>query len=636
MSSSSSAKTSSSRTREPALVARAAFVLLVAATFGAFFLAQRLKSAPPVIHVGGLARYFSPERRANAFSVTLKVSDDLTVDVVNLDGDRVRRLADAVHATAHRPVRLAWDGRTDDGARAPDGEYRVRVALRNEGRSTVIQKTMSLDTKPPRSEVCVGAPCRPEPKALPNIVAPGKPVKVYVRGVSTAYVTRFTVLRTDQGAPTQVGGFTLKRGLHERTWDGASSLPPGVYLFRATVRDRAGNVGVTPARVEVGAVPGRPGLTVRGLAVQPPLRPVTAGQMADFLIDSRGAPYIWRVRRVGESAVRKRGRGTGPNLSLRAPPGASGAYVLQVTAGRWHATVPFLVQAATRSPVLVVVPMISWLGTDEVDDPPFDGVPNSLSDGASVHWPRVLVQNGGLPRQFSDDVAKLLIFLDRRHIRYDLTSDLDLDLSRNPRASDRPGVLLAGPETWVTRPLARRLRRYVLDGGRLASFGADSLRRGVTLRAGADEDVGVLTQPTQPTSADTFGAHLAKPRKPSAPASLIQLEGPASYGLMTGVNQLPGFTQLEESAPVTGAHEKLLVSVGQPLTDAEQAAAEQSGKPARELRPALTAVQLGKGLVIRVGLPEWYARLVDPQVAQATRNIFDLLRGVTPKIRSER
>src|SRR5262249_11452640 len=156
MSSSSPAKTSSSRATG---VARAAFVLLVAATFGAFFLAQRLKSSPPVIHLAGLARAFSPSVRANDFSVTLKVSDDLTVDVVNLEGARVRRLADDTHAVAHRPVRLAWDGREDGGARAPDGQYRIRVALRNEGRTTVIQDTMTLDTKPPRPVVCVGVPC---------------------------------------------------------------------------------------------------------------------------------------------------------------------------------------------------------------------------------------------------------------------------------------------------------------------------------------------------------------------------------------------------------------------------------------------------------------------------------------------
>jgi hypothetical protein len=615
------------------LVARITFLVLVGATFAAFFVAQRLKSSPPVIRVAKLDRAFSPARRPNKFSVTLKVADDVTVDVVNLDGDRVKRLADAVRVAAHRPLRLQWDGTRDDGTRAPDGLYRIRVSLRDEGRSTVIQRTMSLDTKPPRSLVCVGAPCNKD--GGENIVAPSHgPVKVYIRGVSSAYRTQFNVFRTDEGPPKQVGAFMGGRGSHLSYYD-SSKLAPGTYLFQATVRDRAGNAGTTPATIEAGAVPGRPGLTVRGLAVQPPVRPVTAGQRAEFFVDARGASYVWRVRRVGQSAVRKRGRGDSPNLAFRAPPADSGAYLLEVTSGRWHVAVPFLVQAGKRSPVLVVVPMVSWLGSDRVDDQPLDGVPNSLPDGASVHWPRVFVQAGGLPPQFSEDVAKLLIFLDRRRIRYDLTSDIDLELSRNPRASDRSGVLLAGPETWVTSTLARRLRRYVLDGGRVASLGADSLRRGVTLRASESEDTGVLTLPTQPTGTDPFGAHLTKLRTLDKPAELIQLEGD-SPELMTGVTGLPGFTQLEESLPVAGER-KLLAGVGQALTPEESAAAEQSGKPARELRAALSAVQVGskQGLVIRVGLPEWYAKLGDPQVAQATRNIFDLLRGVAPKIRSE-
>jgi hypothetical protein len=248
-----------------------------------------------------------------------------------------------------------------------------------------------------------------------------------------------------------------------------------------------------------------------------------------------------------------------------------------------------------------------------------------------VHWPRVLT---GLPTQFADESARLLVFLDRHKIRYDLTTDLDLDLSRNPRASDRQGVLLAGPETWVTRTLARRLRRYVLDGGRVASIGADTLRRGVTLRTRQADDAGLLTRPTQPTSTDPFGARLAKLRTLSQPADLIQIEGD-DQALMTGVQSLPGFTKLEESLPVAGERTQL-TAVGEQLTPEEEQTAQSSGKEPRELRPALSVVRIGskKGLVIRVGLPEWYAKLGDPNVQQVTYNIIDLLRKVTPKIRT--
>jgi hypothetical protein len=373
---------------------------------------------------------------------------------------------------------------------------------------------------------------------------------------------------------------------------------------------------------------------VRGLAAQPPIRPVTAGQRVEFHIDARGATYRWRVRRVGDSAVRKRGSETAPVLAFRAPTGPSGVYLLELRSGRWHTSVPFLVQAEKRSSVLVVVPAITWLGTDKVDDRPFDGLPNTLADGGSVRWPRAFVGTDGLPAGFADQIAPLLVFLDRQRIRYDLTSDLDLDLTRNPRASDRPGVLFAGSERWITRTLAKRLRRYVSEGGRVATFGGDTMLRGVRLRVYADGEAGTLSKATQPTSTDPFGARIGKERTLSAPATLSQFDGSSEYGLMEGANDLPGFKVLEESSLVTG--KSLLAAVGQPLTPEEEAAALSSGKDPRDLRPALSATQLGKGVVIRVGLPEWTSKLGDANVAQVTHNIVDILRGVEPRIRSTR
>ena len=624
-----------------ALVARVTFVVLVCATFAAFFVAQRLKGSGPVI-TAKLTQYFSPNgdgrRDTSRMSVSLKRADQATIDVVNLDGDPVRRLADNVPMSAYRPYRTSWDGKTDGGARVPDGLYRLRVSLREDGRSAIVQKTMHVDTKAPRSQVCIGVPCTTkDPKAFGNIISQGDHrVKIFVKGVSR-FPTRLTILRTDEDKPREVAAFSLPGRAHRKVWNGLGAdnrpLDPGTYIVQSQVRDKAGNVGLTPASIEVGAdVPGRPGLTVRGLTAQPPLRPVTAGGRAEFFVDSRSAPYRWRVRRVGDKAVLKRGSATDPNLVLRAPAGPSGVYLLELRSGRWHTTVPFLVQAVKRSTILVVVPTITWLGTDKVDDSPFDGIPNTLQFGSSLRWPRMFVGEQGLPAGW-DDIAQLLVFLDRRKIRYDLTSDLDLDLSSNPRASDREGVLLAGPMRWVTRPLATRLRRYVTNGGRLAMFGADSLRRGVQLRVRGSDDAGTLSRPTEPAPADPFGARVAKLKELSSPVSLAQYAGDASYGLMEGALSLPGFSELEESTSIGGG--KLLAAVGQELSQQEEKDAEQSGKAPPDLRPALSAVELGKGTVIRVGLPEWPQKLGEADVAQVTRNIVDILRGVKPKIRSE-
>jgi hypothetical protein len=410
-------------------------------------------------------------------------------------------------------------------------------------------------------------------------------------------------------------------------------LPIGTYLVQTRVRDTAGNVGVTPSQFVVGAIPGRPGLTVRGLAAQPPLRPVTEGQRVEFHVDARGAEYRWRVRRVGDAAVRKRGSETAPVLAFRAPKGPSGVYLLELRSGRWHTTVPFLVQAEKRSSILLVVPTISWLGSDKVDDRPFDGLPNTLTDGGSVRWPRAFVGTDGLPAGWSE-LSPLLVWLDRRRIRYDLTSDLDLDLTRNPRASDRPGVLFAGSERWITRSLAKRLKGYVNAGGRVAMFGGDSMLRGVRLRVFTDGEAGTLSRATQPTSTDPFGARIAKVRTLPTPVALSQFEGDTAYGLMEGANDLPDFKVLEEASLVTGKAN--LAAVGQPLTPEEEAAAVASGKDPREIRPALSATQLGKGVVIRVGLPEWTSKLSEPNVAQVTHNIIDILRRVEPRIRSTR
>ena len=81
-------------------LARVVFALLVAASFGAFFVAQRLKSAESVAEITHVKRFFSPngDHRRDVERITFKVKQAgrVTVTIVNRDGDRVRRLADGI------------------------------------------------------------------------------------------------------------------------------------------------------------------------------------------------------------------------------------------------------------------------------------------------------------------------------------------------------------------------------------------------------------------------------------------------------------------------------------------------------------------------------------------------------------
>ena len=241
----------------------------------------------------------------------------------------------------------------------------------------------------------------------------------------------------------------------------------------------------------------------------------------------------------------------------------------------------------------------------------------------------------GLPATFADQTAPLLVFLDRAHIRYDLTSDIALARSRDPRATDREGVVLAGSLRWVPRTLARRLRRYVEDGGRLASFGTESLRRGV--RVGPNR----LSRPTQPTPTDPFGARLEPlpARAPASPAAAVPLTALAddpALGLLTGSDGVvDAFGRLEESQ-ARGAARREGGDGARP--GRHRGRARRGGDRGRAATPRAARADRDaarEGLRVRVGLTDWVKRAeMDREVAQITRNIVDVLRRVKPRLRS--
>jgi hypothetical protein len=338
-------------------------------------------------------------------------------------------------------------------------------------------------------------------------------------------------------------------------------------------------------------------------------------------VDSRKRPYRWRLRRAGARGTVLGGRATGTPLRFTAPSGASGLFVLTLRAGRQGTRVPILVQSQRRARLLVVVPSLSWEGRAKVDDDG-DGQPDTLDAGGPVQWPRVLPE---LPADLRSEEAPLLTFLDRARIRYDLTSDLALALGDGPRATDRPAVLLAGPERWITVAYGRRLRRYVEDGGRLATIATGSLRRGVALLTRAQGASGQLARPTEAVDRDPLGARL-RPLRTVPPGTIMQpIAGSATAPLLAFWDgTLTGFGTAEESEPPDSQS-------GARLDTGVGVVPGSTGGVQDQPHPALTQTTLGKGTVIRIGLPGWAARTTtDTDVAQLTWNAIDVLLGTKP------
>ena len=220
-------------------VAQTIFALLVCATFAAFFVTQRLKRAPLVVRQLTVFDRFSPngDGRADAASIRFRLdrSDDVTVQVIDSEGSVARTLARDRRLPGKRPLQFYWDGRTNQGAVAPDGTYRVRVGLRNQARSVVLRRKVTLDTSPPRPVVFATG-------AIPPAV------QLRVEGL-VAGAPRFEMYRLESGVRRLITAFDGQRGSPEARWDGRARgrpVPPGTYVAVARVSDEVGNLGVSP------------------------------------------------------------------------------------------------------------------------------------------------------------------------------------------------------------------------------------------------------------------------------------------------------------------------------------------------------------------------------------------------------
>ena len=200
---------------------------------------------------------------------------------------------------------------------------------------------------------------------------------------------------------------------------------------------------------------------------------------------------------------------------------------------------------------------------------------------------------------FGERTQPVLAWLDRERHRYDVTTDVALATGVGPQLRGHTGVLVAGDAVWLTERLQRRLRAFVTAGGTLASTGVESFQRQVRLTPRLR-----LTDPTPPATADIFGARVTPLR-----AGVFDLTaGTDRLGLFRGTSgSFTGYAVAEETSSPGGG--RLLSSA----VDAEGAA-------------IIVAVRVGRGTVIRFGLPQLPSRIsVDPDVQTLMGRTWDLL-----------
>jgi hypothetical protein len=570
--------------RRGALVA---FGALVAATVAAFFVTQHLKVSSPLLQgfpsptpatinpYGATCQNGQQHSRMFISFYLQHRADDVDVYVVDESGTIVRTLATGRHM--RRNVRypdgyFTWNGREDNGAVAPDGTYYLRVALLGQGRTIQINKPITIKTAAPHPSVRSVSP-----SLIPR---GGAPVRIRYSGNENRDPV-IRIYRTDlPGSPRLVEEFGVSHKA-PATWDGTIAgqpAPAGTYLIGLQVTDAACNVGRFPVVLPPppGTTP-HAGVTVRYIGVEPQLDPVPAGTHAMVLVDARGHGFHWVLWRAGaRKPTTSGGEDPGSYLIRARPPldKGPGLYELSVNAGPHLTHVPVVVNAAKGSrKILVVLPALTWQGQNPVDDPPQDGLPNTLDNGGPVALQRVFAN--GLPADWGD-ISALLTYLDRNHLGYDLTTDIGLIDGRGPTLSGHKGVVLAGTERWLPNSLMDGLKTYVANGGHLLSLGIGSLQRRVTIRSSQAVD------PTAPSSADVFGAR---------PGPVVN----NNHDLITVIRDGLGIFN-----NTSGAYSGYRAF--QPISPPETAKTLSEAGTATTPQPAIAGFGVGKGFVVDMAL----------------------------------
>jgi hypothetical protein len=588
----------------------------------------------------------SLNHRQTTLSLSVTHADTVGVYIVsatNPNGNTVATLSSGTPMAAAPGANqdsksFTWRGRLADGLPAPDGSYYFRIVLEREDRSiNLSQRPVEVLTRPPtpriRSVRLLGSAAADGAKTgsvttttasatattttttgatgRGSVSLPGPAVLSPPHGsvrISFTPGTRGTyagatidIYRTDvSGRPALVDTFPVTRlARHWINWNGKigdAPAPAGTYLIGITVEDLACNRGSWPLVVppSAGTTPSA-GVTIRYLSVTPPLTPTVSGSQARVAISSPAARFSWQLRRSGSPKLLAHGSGAAGRavIHVRMPPRQSGLYTLTVSAGTQSAAVPLVASqagaAAAHARVVVVLPMLTWMGNTPVDDTG-DGIPGTLRAGDAVSLARPMVD--GLPTGFGEDTT-LLGYLTTQHLSYQLTTDVALSEGIGPSLADRGGVVFAAGENFLPAGLESILRGFVKAGGRVLALGTGSFSAASHISGfPAAPHAGV----PRLTPLDPFGAR----RGPVTPTGgeLISANGD-DFALFNNAGEFSGFNQYQPIVPPAGAAGRSISVAG-------------IGSGA----PAILAFHDGAGTVIELGLPGFAASLASNADAQ--------------------
>jgi hypothetical protein len=283
---------------------------LLVATAAAFAITEKLKLTKSAVYGTLVSTRLSPtcgcaHGKARIF-FKLRRADDITVSILNAHEQEVAILA-AQHYP-RGPLTLRWNGRDDEGRRAPDGSYRVQVHLSGQHQTIDLPNRIVLDTTPPKIVSVV---------ENRDIFSPdGDHQSDFVRLTYTLSKPAHVIL--------YLGGTRIHRTYRARvkgsiSWFGDGpdgTLGAGTYTLMLGAVDLNGNTTPVAERWPVH-------LQIRFITLASTKIAARAGRRFSIGVSTDARRYTWQLGG-------RHGKGSSPLLRLLAPT-MRGRYTLTVT-----------------------------------------------------------------------------------------------------------------------------------------------------------------------------------------------------------------------------------------------------------------------------------------------------------------